>query len=114
MGHNVELYRTCSSFSAVFIMGKHLGNFRNLSQSSVFQSWARQEEQRPLQDVYGKWYCNACLFMKHLPIRNSVAERVFLVTKNFAFGAEAAISNFTNAHFKICGVEKENKEGILC
>ncbi|GIY54266.1 hypothetical protein CEXT_221361 [Caerostris extrusa] len=27
-----------------------------------------------------KWYCDACLFMKRLPYRDSVAERVFLVT----------------------------------
>ncbi|GIY65055.1 hypothetical protein CDAR_268851 [Caerostris darwini] len=73
MGRNVELYSTCSSFSAVFIMGNHLENFRNLSQSSVFQSWGRQEEQRPLQDLFGKWYYNARLLMKRLLIRDSVA-----------------------------------------
>ncbi|GIY54265.1 hypothetical protein CEXT_221351 [Caerostris extrusa] len=84
MGRNVELYRTCSSFSAVFIMGKHLGNFRNLSQSSVFQSWAHQEEKRPLQDLFGKWYCNALFAF-------SVAKRVFLLTKNFAYEAGATI-----------------------
>ncbi|GIY65059.1 hypothetical protein CDAR_268871 [Caerostris darwini] len=91
MGRNGELYPTCSSFSAVFIMGKHLGNVRNLLQSSAFQPWARQVEKRPLQDLFGKRYCSTCLFMKRLSIRDSVAERVFLVMKNFAFGAGATI-----------------------
>ncbi|GIY17923.1 hypothetical protein CEXT_777541 [Caerostris extrusa] len=44
------------------------GKFRNLSQSSVFQVFGRQEEKMPLQDLFGKWYCNARLFMKRLPI----------------------------------------------
>ncbi|GIY54268.1 hypothetical protein CEXT_221381 [Caerostris extrusa] len=80
-------------------MGKHLGNFRNLSQSSVFQSWARQEEKRPLRDLFGKWYCNACLLMKRLLLRDSVAKRVFLVTKSFSFGAGATIFQLNQRPF---------------
>ncbi|GIY65061.1 hypothetical protein CDAR_268881 [Caerostris darwini] len=75
----------CIAPAAHFRQSSLRGNIWEISETSrkvLSSSHGPVKRKRGLQDLFEKWYCNVCPFIKRLFFRDSVAERVFLVTKN--------------------------------